>query len=229
MSNLIASGCENLSAMEVIGRVFQGHHGRACFTCSFQLEDMIMLHLLRQQQSDIPVLFLDTGYHFQEIYAYRDRMAREWKINLINVMPLQTVLQQEEEFGILYQNDPGKCCQRRKVWPLFQALRSYEIWFTGLRREQSPTRKDLSVIEQHQLPQEKTLLKVNPLALWNWHQVQEYAAAHSIAPLSLYAAGYTSIGCEPCTAIPDAGAHPRFGRWGGAKLECGIHTFTDRA
>ncbi len=229
MSKLIDSECENLSAKELIGRVFQSHRGRACLTCSFQLEDMVMLHLLRQQQSDIPVLFLDTGYHFQEIYAYRDRMAREWNINLINVMPAQTVLHQEEEFGILYQNDPGHCCQRRKVWPLFQALRSYDIWFTGLRREQSPTRNNLSVIEQHQLPQEKTLLKVSPLALWNWHQVQEYVAAHAITPVSLYAAGYTSIGCEPCTAIPVAGSHPRFGRWGGAKLECGIHTLTDRA
>jgi phosphoadenosine phosphosulfate reductase len=189
---------------------------------------MVVLHLLRQHQANIPVLFLDTGYHFAETYAYRDRMSRDWNINLINIRPQQSVADQESQFGTLYRTDPGKCCYLRKVGPLFQALESFEIWFTGLRREQSPTRKNLSVAEQHHLANGKSLVKVNPLALWTWQQVEEYAAEQGIPGLPLYEAGYRSIGCEPCTAIPAAGADPRSGRWGGTKLECGIHTFSNR-
>ena len=226
MNEFAVNGYEELSVAEVIDRVLRDHQGRACLTCSFQLEDMVVLHLLRQRQPDIPVLFLDTGYHFAETYAYRDRMASDWKINLINLTPLQSVADQEAQFGILHRIDPGKCCHLRKVEPLFRALRSYDIWFTGLRREQSPTRKDLKIIEEHQLPDDKSLLKVNALALWNWRQVEQYAVEHAIEPLPLYEAGYLSIGCEPCTAVPIAGADPRSGRWGGTKLECGIHTFS---
>ena len=145
MNQLTLLGLGNeLSAADVIERVFRHHAGPACLTCSFQLEDMVVLHLLRQHQADISVLFLDTGYHFAETYAYRDRMSREWNINLINIRPEQSVVDQESQFGILYRTDPGKCCHLRKVEPLFHALESFEIWFTGLRREQSPTRKGLS-------------------------------------------------------------------------------------
>lgn len=229
MNQLTVLDLDNeLSAADVIERVFRHHGGPACLTCSFQLEDMVVLHLLRQHQADIPALFLDTGYHFAETYAYRDRMSREWNINLINIQPQQSVVDQESQFGILYRTDPGKCCHLRKVEPLFQALESFEIWFTGLRREQSPTRKSLAIAEQHYLANGKSLVKVNPLALWTWRQVEEYAAEHQIPVLPLYEAGYRSIGCEPCTAIPATGADPRSGRWGGTKLECGIHTFSNR-
>lgn len=216
-----------LAAAEVISRVFQDHYGAACLTCSFQLEDMVVLHLLQRHQPGIPVLFLDTGYHFAETYAYRDRISREWKINLINLRPEQSAPQQEAQFGILYQTDPGKCCHLRKVEPLFQALAAFEIWFTGLRREQSSTRRNLNIVEQHHLPNGKPLIKVNPLVLWSWQQVEEYAAGHAIPALPLYDLGYRSIGCQPCTAVPATGADPRSGRWAGAKLECGIHTFSD--
>jgi phosphoadenosine phosphosulfate reductase len=109
-----------------------------------------------------------------------------------------------------------------------EALQPYELWFTGLRREQSPTRKNLKLVEEHQLPSGKTLLKVSPLAMWDWKQVWRYTADHGIEYLPLYDAGYKSIGCEPCTAVPVEGADPRSGRWGGAKLECGIHRFSKK-
>ena len=127
------------------------------------------------------------------------------------------------------RTDPGRCCHLRKVEPLFEALEAFDLWFTGLRREQSPTRKNLKVAEQHQLPSGKVLLKVSPLAAWSWGQVWSYTAQNGIAYLSLHDAGYRSIGCEPCTAVPRDGADPRSGRWGGAKLECGIHTLSKRA
>ena len=204
-------------------------NSRACITCSFQAEDMIVLHLLRKRVPHIPVLFLDTGYHFAKTYDYRDRMTREWSLNLVNVSPAKTVEQQESEFGILNRTDPTKCCQLRKVEPLMNALEPYDVWFTGLRREQSPTRRNLRKAEQHQLPSGKTLLKVSLLADWKWDQVWNYVRENGIGYLPLYDDGYLSIGCEPCTAIPEDPNNPRAGRWGGQKLECGIHTFSKRA
>lgn len=215
---------EQFSAADLVARVLHDTQGPACVTCSFQLEDMVVLHILRQHQPDIPVLFLDTGYHFAETYTYRDRMAREWNLNLVNLIPEQSVAEQEAQFGLLHKTDPGKCCQFRKVEPLFRSLVKYDLWFTGLRREQSPSRKDLKIVEQRERPGQKAQIKVNPLAYWNWWLVQDYATKHRIEPLPLYEAGYKSIGCEPCTSIPAAGADARSGRWGGTKLECGIHT-----
>ena len=87
----------------------------ACLTCSFQAEDIIVLNLLRKRIPKIAVLFLDTGYHFSETYQFRDEIAREWDLNLVNVVPKRTVEEQESEFGILYRDEPTKCCQLRKV------------------------------------------------------------------------------------------------------------------
>jgi len=224
------SGNEASSADEVVEQVLAVHALRSvCLTCSFQAEDVIVLHLLRQRLPQIPVLFLETGYHFRETYEFRDRMARDWNLNLVNVAPTTTVAQQEAELGILYRDDPTRCCQLRKVEPLIRALEPFDLWFTGLRREQSPTRRNLQKTEGHRLPSGKTLLKVSPLADWTWGQVWEYTSANRLSFLPQYDAGYRSIGCEPCTALPEDPNNPRSGRWGGKKLECGIHTFSERA
>jgi phosphoadenosine phosphosulfate reductase len=221
---------ETRSAEEVIAQVL-GHktEARACFTCSFQAEDMIVLDLLRKHLPDIPVLFLETGYHFPETYEFRDRIAHRWKLNLVNVLPEQSVPEQEAQFGILYRDEPTKCCQLRKVQPLQRALAPYDFWFTGLRREQSVTRKNLRKVELHRTPAGKALTKVSPLADWSWGQVWEYTAANQLAYLPQYDQGYLSIGCQPCTAIPEDPSNPRSGRWSGRKLECGIHTFSERS
>jgi phosphoadenosine phosphosulfate reductase len=227
VTSFLDENIETLGAEEALSAVLDAHAGKpACLTCSFQAEGMIALDILRKRIPSIPVLFLDTGYHFAETYEYRDRMAKEWSLNLVNVVPQRTVPQQESEFGILYRNDPTKCCQLRKVEPLFQALEPYDVWFTGLRREQSPTRKNLKKVEEHRLPSGKTLLKVNLLAEWTWAQVWDYTGKNQISRLPQYDQGYLSIGCQPCTAIPDDPNNARSGRWGGKKLECGIHTFS---
>ncbi|MGD0957191.1 MAG: phosphoadenylyl-sulfate reductase [Candidatus Acidiferrales bacterium] len=223
-SSIEVQELETLSAGALIDRLLEENKGAPCITCSFQAEDMIVLDLLRKRQPRIPVLFLDTGYHFAETYAYRDRMTQSWNLNLQNLAAKQSVAEQEAQFGILNRTDPGRCCHLRKVEPLFAALESFDVWFTGLRREQSPTRKNLKIIEHHALPSGKTLLKVSPLAAWTWGQVWQYTSDNQIDHLPLYDFGYLSIGCEPCTAIPVAGADARSGRWGGRKLECGIHT-----
>jgi len=223
----IAETVETLTPEATLDAVLGANeNARPCLTSSFQAEDMAVLHLLRKRIPDVPVLFLDTGYHFPQTYDYRDRLAKEWSLNLVNVLPIQTVAQQESAFGVLYRSDPTRCCQLRKVEPLLGALEPFDVWFTGLRREQSPTRKNLKKVELHRLPTGKSLWKVSLLADWSWEQVWNYVNSNGISHLPQYDEGYLSIGCQPCTALPVDPNNPRSGRWGGTKLECGIHTFS---
>lgn len=212
-------------AKTAIGAALARFAGRACLTCSFQAEDMVALHMALEYEPGLPVLFLETGYHFPETIAYRDGMVRGWKLNLVNLEAQLAKEQQERQFGLLYQTDPNRCCRIRKVEPLMRGLEPYDLWITGLRREQSPTRRNLQLEEPHRLPSGKTIVKLNPLAAWSWKDVLAYAAVHEIPLLPLYEQGYTSIGCAPCTSPPADPSNPRSGRWGGTKLECGIHTF----
>jgi phosphoadenosine phosphosulfate reductase len=226
----IADQIEQLSADQALDAVLAANPGaRACLTSSFQAEDMAVAHLLRRRIPDVPVVFLETGYHFAQTYGYRDQMTKQWSLNLVNAIPAQSVAEQESALGILYRSDPTRCCQLRKVEPLMRSLEPFDLWFTGLRREQSPTRANLKKLELHRLPTGKTLWKVSLLADWKWTQVWEYGLANAIPHLPQYDEGYLSIGCEPCTALPADPNNPRSGRWGGEKLECGIHTFSERA
>jgi phosphoadenosine phosphosulfate reductase len=211
------------AAENIISQVLAEHEGPACVTSSFQTECMALVHMVTRQRPNIPVLFLETGYHFAETYEYRDRMAALLRLNLINLEPRLTVPEQENQFGILYQSAPDRCCGMRKVEPLFAGLQNYDIWFTALRREQSPTRANLREIDEFRLPSGKMLLKVSPLADWTTRDVWAYLKQHDIPVLPLYDRGFTSIGCEPCTSLPADPDNPRSGRWAGRKLECGIH------
>lgn len=212
-----------LAAEGLVREELRRTHRDICVTNSFQAEDMVVLHMVRQTLPDVPVIFLDTGYHFAEVYEYRDRMAAAWSMNLLNLLPELTVPAQEAQFGILNQTDPGRCCGLRKVKPLFAALERYELWFTGLRRDQARSRAALQPTENFALPTSRTIRKVSPLAEWNTKDVWEYARRHDIPLLPLYDKGYSSIGCEPCTSLPIDPNDPRSGRWGGQKQECGIH------
>jgi len=221
---------EAVTAEDLVAHIVrEANPAEVCFTSSFQTEDMVVLHMLRQHLPHVPVIFLETGYHFQALVEYRDRIARDWGLNLINALPKTTLAEHEGQFGLLHIVEPTKCCAIRKVEPLMRSLEPYSWWFTGLRREQSPTRAGLQKIEDHKLPTGKLMKKVSILADWDWARVEAYATEHNIPRLALYDEGYTSIGCEPCTAIPSAGADARSGRWGGKKLECGIHTFSEKA
>jgi phosphoadenosine phosphosulfate reductase len=184
---------------------------------------MALVDLVVAQQPNIPVLFLETGYHFPETYAYRDQMTDRMRLNLINLSAKISVAEQESQFGILNQTAPDRCCGIRKVEPLFRGLGDYKIWFTALRREQSPTRANLQSLDQFKLPTGHQLLKVSPLADWTNADVWAYLKRRAIPVLPLYDQGYTSIGCAPCTTPPLDPDNPRSGRWAGHKLECGIH------
>lgn len=200
-------------------------HGRGdvCLTCSFQAEDVLLTRLAIDLDPSLPILFLDTGYHFAETYAYRDTMARDWNLNLINLLPERTVAEQERQFGQLYVTSPDQCCKLRKVEPLFKAVANYRVWVTGLRREQAKSRAALEESALFTLPAGKQVLKLAPLANWTTRDVWHACAQLSIPLLPLYDRGYSSIGCEPCTSLPVDPNDPRSGRWSGRKVECGIH------
>ncbi len=187
-----------------------------CVTCSFQVEGVVVLHMLRAHRADIPVLFLDTVHHFAETYAYRDELVSAWGLHMVNLRAV-------EPSPGLWRTSTDACCAKHKVEPLFGALQAYDTWFTGLRREQSPSRANLAEVEPFTLPSGKVIQKASPLAFWSTSDVWEYAKTHGIPLLPLYEHGYTSIGCEPCTSLPLDPANPRSGRWQGQKLECGIH------
>ena len=206
-----------LLTREITGR------GDVCLTCSFQAEDVLLTRLAIALDPAIPILFLDTGYHFRETYAYRDRIAEEWQLNLINLLPEKTVPEQEAEHGLLYQSAPDQCCKLRKVEPLFKAVAGYRVWLTGLRREQAKSRAALEEESQFALPGGKHVLKLAPLASWTTRDVWYSCEQLSIPLLPLYERGYSSIGCEPCTSLPIDANDPRSGRWAGRKVECGIH------
>jgi phosphoadenosine phosphosulfate reductase len=197
--------------------------GDVCLTCSFQAEDVLLTKLAIELDAKIPILFLETGYHFAETYSYRDRIAQDWQLNLINLLPEKTVAEQEDEFGILYQSAPDQCCKLRKVEPLFKAVVEYRVWLTGLRREQARSRTALEESALFTLPGGKQVLKLAPLAAWTTRDVYYACEQLSIPLLPLYERGYSSIGCEPCTSLPLDPNDPRSGRWAGRKVECGIH------
>jgi phosphoadenosine phosphosulfate reductase len=188
-----------------------------CITSSFQAECVVLTHMLRSERPDIPVLFLDTFHHFAETLTYRDDLTRSWGLNLINLRA------EQPHVGLWQAESTDACCARHKVGPLFSALEQYDVWFTALRRDQSPSRAGLQEVEPFRLPIGRIIQRVSPLAGWTAKDVWAYATQHGIPLLPLYELGYTSIGCEPCTSLPLDPANPRSGRWQGQKLECGIH------
>ena len=203
-------------AADVIARVLPGAQA-PCITSSFQAECVVLTHMLREQMPKIPVLFLDTFHHFAETLAYRDELTQQWGLNLVNLRA------PEPRVGLWQAESTEACCARHKVGPLFSALEQYDVWFTALRRDQSPSRANLQHVEPFKLPSGKVIQRVSPLAAWTAKDVWKYAKDHDIPLLPLYELGYTSIGCEPCTSVPLDPENPRSGRWQGQKLECGIH------
>ena len=209
------------SAAEVVAWVARNFGAdAAAVACS--MADAALPHLVAEHLPGVDVLFLDTGYHFTETYATRDEVERALDVRIVDVTPDQTVAEQDAEFGAqLFERDAALCCARRKVAPLQDALGGYELWFTGVRRDEAPTRTHTPLVTWDE---RNGLVKVNPVAAWSFDDVLEYAAEHK-APVNLLVNfGYPSIGCEPCTKQVAPGEDPRSGRWAGqAKTECGLH------
>ena len=193
---------------------------RTAVACS--MADAVLPHVVATALPGVDVLFLDTGYHFVETHVTRDEVARALDVRVVDVKPKQTVAEQDAEFGAeLFARDPNLCCARRKVEPLQRTLTGYELWFTGVRREEAPTRSATPLISWDE---KNGLVKVNPLAAWTFDELLDYATAHDVPLNLLLSNGYPSIGCEPCTKPVAEGEDPRSGRWAGlAKTECGLH------
>ncbi|WP_408899277.1 phosphoadenylyl-sulfate reductase [Nocardioides sp. R1-1] len=194
---------------------------RFCITSS--MGDAVLAHLAEKVVPGVDVVFLDTGYHFVETIGTRDAVAATMNVNLISITPVQSVAEQDAEYGPeLYKRDPDLCCALRKVKPLADSLAGYDAWATGLRRAETHNRVIAPVIGWDA---KKQKVKVSPIARWSDEQVERYIAENGVLVNPLVYDGYPSIGCAPCTRRVAPGEDPRSGRWAGTnKTECGIHS-----
>jgi phosphoadenosine phosphosulfate reductase len=193
---------------------------RFCITSS--MGDAVLSHLASKVAPGIDVVFLDTGYHFAETIGTRDAVAATMPVNLLTITPVQSVAEQDAEYGPdLYKRDPDLCCALRKVAPLKDSLADYDAWATGLRRAETHNRVIAPVVGWDE---KKQKVKVSPLARWTDDEVERYIAENGVLVNPLQYDGYPSIGCWPCTQRVAPGDDPRSGRWAGtAKTECGIN------
>ena len=205
---------------------------RLAIATSFGSSGLVLLHLLRSIEPNLPVLFLDTGFHFPETIEFKERVQEEWGLKVVELRGAHDSPEgQAQTYGPrLYSRDPDLCCSINKVAPLQEALEEYDGWISGIRREQSPLRVRTPIIEAQLLPSGNEILKIHPLAAWTRVDVDDYLVANEIQTHPLLERGYASIGCAPCTVAAPADDE-RAGRWPGfSKTECGIHSFgTDTA
>jgi phosphoadenosine phosphosulfate reductase len=193
---------------------------RFCITSS--MGDAVLSHLASKVAPGVDVVFLDTGYHFAETIGTRDAVAATLPVNLLTIMPVQSVAEQDAAYGPdLHQRDPDLCCALRKVAPLKEALAGYDAWATGLRRAETHNRVIAPVVGWDD---KKQKVKVSPLARWTDDEVEQYINEFGVLVNPLQYDGYPSIGCWPCTQRVAPGEDPRSGRWAGTnKTECGIN------
>jgi phosphoadenosine phosphosulfate reductase len=199
---------------------------RVAVASAFQSEGTAILHMAARIRSDVPVLFLETGFHFAETLAFKERLTERLGLNVVDLTGDYTVESQAEKFGPrLYERNPDLCCDLNKVIPFNRALRELDAWVTGMRRDSSFTRADTPILDQYEMEPGNTLVKVNPIANWTRRDAWAYLKEHDLPRNPLYDMGYASIGCAPCTRMVFPGEDERAGRWSGVgKIECGIHT-----
>ncbi|GAA2587857.1 phosphoadenylyl-sulfate reductase [Actinomadura fulvescens] len=215
-----ATALEGAPTLEVIRWAAATFGDRICLTSS--MSDAALIHLVSKVKPGIDVLFVDTGYHFAETIGTRDAVEAVYPVNVINVTPTRTVEEQEAALGPrLNGRNPDLCCHLRKVEPLGKALEGYMAWFSGIRREETASRRNRRVVEWDR---KRGMVKVNPILGWTQQQMDDYIEDNGVLVNPLHYDGYPSIGCEPCTRPVAPGEDPRSGRWAGmGKTECGIH------
>ncbi|MFD5137403.1 phosphoadenylyl-sulfate reductase [Streptomyces sp. NPDC058378] len=211
---------EDASASDILTWAAGTFGKRFCVTSS--MEDAVVAHLASRVLPGVDVVFLDTGYHFEETIGTRDAVDAVMDVNLITLTPRQTVAEQDAEYGPkLHDRDPDLCCALRKVKPLEEGLTAYAAWATGLRRDESPTRAGTPVVGWDE---KRRKVKVSPIARWTQDDVDAYVAEHGVLTNPLLTDGYASVGCAPCTLRVLEGEDARAGRWAGrGKTECGLH------
>jgi phosphoadenosine phosphosulfate reductase len=213
---------ETAGVEEILEWAAERFSPRLAMTSNFGAEGVVVIDHLARVAPRTPIIYLETGFQFAETDQLKELLRARYGPNIIERRAALSVEEQNRIYGErLYERDPDLCCRIRKVEPLAEALRGYDAWIAALRRDQSPTRANIGVVEWNA---RHGLVKINPLAAWTRRQVWDYIVAHELPYNPLYDDGYTSIGCVPCTRRVVAGAHERSGRWDGdKKLECGIH------
>jgi phosphoadenosine phosphosulfate reductase len=208
-------------------RTVLGEHmvGDVAVVSSFGAESAVLLHLVASIDATVPVLFLETGKHFPETLAYRDKLVERLGLKDFRVLsPDAEALAQRDAQGERWSYDPDGCCEIRKVAPLARAIGDFDATITGRKAFQASTR---SALPRFEIDTSDTSgrLKVNPLADWKKADLDAYFDTHGLPRHPLVAQGFPSIGCAPCTSPVKPGEDARAGRWRGVgKTECGIHT-----
>jgi phosphoadenosine phosphosulfate reductase len=203
------------TALRIVGRE------HLALVSSFGIESAALLKVMADVDPAIPVVFLDTGWLFEETLAYRDTLIEKLGLRDVrSIEPLAETLSREDPDRELWFSDPDACCRIRKVEPLRRALAPFRGWINGRKRFQGGLRADISVVEA-----DGARLKFNPFANVSRQAIEAIFADAKLPPHPLAASGYLSVGCMPCTSRTSPEEDARAGRWRGrAKTECGIHT-----
>jgi phosphoadenosine phosphosulfate reductase len=213
---------ESMTAEESLVWAYGQFGDKMCLTCSWQRQSSALVHMVSELGLDIPIVELDTQLFFKETYETRDRLVQRYGLQLIQPRVLSVAEQHAQEGPNLWERDPDRCCHIRKVEPLQRALKGFDSWVTGIRREQALTRADAQRVEWSERYQ---VWKIQPLVDWDAKRLQAYIYVNEIPYNPLHDVGYPSIGCIPCTRPVVVGEDERAGRWTGAdKIECGIHS-----
>jgi len=196
---------------------------RIVLACSFGgPTGIVALDLVMNLDPKTPVYYLDTDLLFPETYALVERIAAKYDIVPRAVRPSIGLTAQEAAFGAaLWERNPDACCSLRKVEPQREFLAGYDAWITGIRRDQTTSRRQAPVV---QWDEQFGLVKINPFVRWDEERIWAYVRFHDLPVNGLHERGYASIGCVPCTRAIGAGEDLRAGRWPGlGKTECGLH------
>lgn len=208
---------EDATAEEVVAHMVERYHPRLYVAASFQKETAVLMDVVLRAEPEARFFTLDTGVLFAETYAALRDTERRYGIEVDVYQGISLARQGALEGERLWERDPDRCCAMRKVAPLHEALGGVDAWMTGVRREQSSTRRHAPKLgwdARH------GVWKGNPLADWSEREVWDYLEAHDLPYNELHDRGYASIGCTHCTR-PAGG---RDGRWAGReKTECGLH------
>lgn len=192
------------------------------FTSSFGAGSAVLLQLWSEVARHLPVVFIDTGFSFDETIGYRDALVARLGLRVEIARPPHTAAEFVRDFGDdVQRRDPDFCCTQNKVLPMAPFEARAKAWISGLRRDQSPSRANVPIV----LAQPEGPVKIHPIATMTRDDVAAFMRAHDLPEHPLVARGYASIGCAPCTRAVAAGEDERAGRWAwAAKTECGLHT-----
>lgn len=189
-------------------------------TSSFQTHSVVLLHVLSRIDKDIPIYFINTGFHFAETIQYKDMVAQMLGLPVANLQPnVPKIMQTNASGDLMFTYDPDYCCYLNKVQPVETLLEKYDVWISGIRADQNSHRR---CFREEETTRHNTT-RYHPLLHWTTEDVEAYISRHELPVHPLEEKGYKSIGCEPCTR-PVNGDNMRDSRWPGMKkTECGLH------